>query len=142
MSNEPIVYKVINVQSLLREYKRSRTFTQTQEPALDQRAEVERIARAVQEVDEKVAVGLRWLELAKKERAEKVFIRRLFSSRKAEKYLTRFIQDHNTYKAKLQEFASHLEKAIDFPPNSPRVQKSLLKELERARRNCQLKGPK
>jgi hypothetical protein len=100
--------------------------------------ELERIARTVQEVDEKIAIGSRWLELAQKEHAEKDFIRRLFSSRKAEKHLTRFLHDHNIYKAKLQELASQLQ-AINF---TPKEQKKLWKELQRARRNCKLKSPK
>ena len=120
------------------EYNALFTFTQvaTWEPRAS--IELERIARTVQEVDEKIAIGLRWLELAKKERAEKDFFRRLFSSRKAEKHLTRFIQDHNTYKAKLQELASQLQ-AINF---TPKEQKKLWEELQRARRNCKLKDPK
>ena len=120
------------------EYNALFTFTQVaiREPRAS--IELERIARAVQEVDEKIAIGLRWLELAKKERAEKDFIRRLFNSRKAEKHLTRFIQDHNTYKAKLQELASQLQ-AINI---TPKEQKNLWKELQRAKRSCKLKGPK
>ena len=127
-----------NFKALMNEYKGLLTFEQV--ASWDQRAsaEVEQIANAIREADAKRADASRRLEQTKQERAEQNFIARLFSSQKIEKSLDRLIQQFIEYKTSLEGLAAQLQESIDFTPNSPEEQASLIKELRQRKKELQL----
>jgi len=141
MSPEPVVmssYNAKNFQALMAEYKGLRTFADV--AAWDQRAsaEVEVMVSAIRELDGKSAAASRKFEQAKKERAQKDFISRLFAGKALEQSYAQLMQNYGAYKIGLEGWASQLQEAIDFTPNSLEEQKSLLKELKARKKELQV----
>lgn len=132
-------YDLKNFKSLMAEYKDLLTFEQV--ASWDQRAgsEVESIVRVIRETESMLAGIPQRLEQAKQEYAEENILTRLFSGRKSEKALVQLDESLRGYKTTLEGLASDLQEAIDFTPNSPADQASLLKELKARKKELQIK---
>lgn len=139
MTQEPTMhYDIKDFKALMVEYKGLRTFTDV--ASWDERARVEldEVAKGIRAFEEVSARASRQLAQLVKEREEKDFFSRMFASQKPEKSLAQLIQGYNDYKALLEGMASQLQEAIDFTPNSPEEQASLLKELKLRKKELQV----
>ena len=132
-----IQYDNNNYHALMDEYKTLSTYEAV--AGWDQRAqaEVDRIAGVLQELDAEIVRQLEALEQAKREHAQKSFLKRTFGGRKPEQEIAQFIEQCRQNMTTLGELASNLQEAIDFTPNSPEEQKTLLKELRLRKKEFQ-----
>jgi hypothetical protein len=131
-------YNENDFKALMAEYKRLSTFGEVESWDRRASAETDRIVSAIRKVDEDNAELSEKLKQAEKERSEKPFFNRLFGSRKVEKYLAQQIENCRNHKAILEALAAQMQEAIDFTPNSPEEQKSLLKELKQRKKELQV----
>lgn len=132
-------YDLNNFKSLMTEYKSLLTFEQVASWDQHASAEVAIIVSAIQQTDSKRAELSRRLAQAQQERAEENFIARLFKGQKDEKALEQITEKLSEYKTSLEGLASQLQEAIDFTPNSPEEQGTLLKELKARKKELQVK---
>jgi hypothetical protein len=137
-SKAVVLYDDKNFQALMTEYQTLTTFEAA--IAWDQRArdEVETIVNAVRKLEEEISERSTALELAKKEQAQKSFLKRTFGSRKDEEEAEKLIEKYSQFQTTLEALAARLQEAIDFTPNSPEEQKMLLQELRLRKKELQV----
>jgi len=136
-SAQAIQYDDKNYRALMDEYKTLSTYENV--AGWDQRAqaEVDKLAGVLQELEAEIARQSETLEQTKREHAQKSFLKRTFSDRKPEKEIAQFIDQCRQNMTTLEGMASKLQEAIDFTPNSPEEQKTLLKELRLRKKELQ-----
>lgn len=137
-SSQKISYDDGNFGKLTSDFRTLATFSAIASWDRQAQMEIERITGVIRELDIEVSRQTQILEGVRKSKSEKSLIGRLFSSGKEEKELLQLVEKYNQYKATLGKMASQLQESIDFTPNSPEEQKTLLKELRQRKKELQV----
>lgn len=137
-SSKAITYDNSNFKKLTAEFKTLGTFSAVATWDSQAQLEIEKLVRAVHDIDAETARLQRTLADLERAKAERSFFEKLFSGNKQEKETNQLIEEYGKLKTAFEGMASLLQESIDFTPNSPEEQTSLIKELRQRKKELQI----
>ena len=135
---QKVSYDDRNFGKLMSDFKTLATFSAIASWDSQTQLEIERILGVIRDLDNEISRQTQALEKFRQSKSEKSFMGRLFTSDKEEKESLQLVEKYNQYKATLGKMASQLQESIDFTPNTPEEQKTLLKELRQRKKELQV----